>query len=207
MTWEVVARKDFQDAVRSHWLWALSALFVAVLAFPPALIIADIIQIGQASEGLNTDLFVFLMRDTMTLLVPIIAIVLAYASVTGERDSGTLKLLLSLPHSRRDVVAGKREALSALTDEEVMERIEGALDSTELISGFRDEEVTDRLLGAIVLALRETLGDPIDNEWVTVLPIISLLQREPPRDEGAPASFLPIHGDTSVCLSTVTPRV
>jgi ABC-2 type transport system permease protein len=107
MTWEVVARKDFQDAVRSHWLWGLSALFVTVLALPPALIIADIIQVGQGSEGLNTDLFVFLMRDTMTLLVPIIAVVLAYASITGERDSGTLKLLLSLPHSRRDVVAGK----------------------------------------------------------------------------------------------------
>ena len=108
MTWEVVAQKDFQDAVRSHWLWALSALFVAVLALPPALIIADIIPIpNQGAEGLNTDLFVFLLRDTMTLLVPIIAVVVAYASITGERDSGTLKLLLSLPHSRRDVVVGK----------------------------------------------------------------------------------------------------
>lgn len=107
MTWGAVARKDFQDAVRSHWLWALSALFVTVLALPPALIIADIIQVGQGGEGLNTDLFVFLMRDTMTLLVPIIAVVLAYAAITGERDSGTLKLLLSLPHSRRDVVIGK----------------------------------------------------------------------------------------------------
>jgi ABC-2 type transport system permease protein len=106
MTWEAVARKDFQDAVRSHWLWGLSGLFIIVLALPPALIVADIIQIGQGGD-LNTDLFVFLMRDTMTLLVPIIAIVLAYASITGERDSGTLKLLLSLPHSRRDVVVGK----------------------------------------------------------------------------------------------------
>lgn len=107
MTWEAVARKDFQDAIRSHWLWALSALFVTVLALPPALIIADVIQVGQGTEGLNTDLFVILMRDTMTLLVPIIAVVLAYAAITGERDSGTLKLLLSLPHSRRDIVVGK----------------------------------------------------------------------------------------------------
>jgi ABC-2 type transport system permease protein len=107
VTWEVVARKDFQDAVRSYWLWGLSALFIIVLALPPALIVADIINVGRGGGNLNTDLFVFLMRDTMTLLVPIIAIVLAYASITGERDSGTLKLLLSLPHSRRDVVAGK----------------------------------------------------------------------------------------------------
>ncbi len=107
MTWAVVARKDFQDAVRSHWLWVLSALFVVVLALPPALIIADVVQLGAAGDELTTNVFVSLMRDTMTLLVPIIAVVLAYASVTGERDSGTLKLLLALPHSRRDVVAGK----------------------------------------------------------------------------------------------------
>ena len=110
MTWIAIARKDFQDAVRSYWLWGLSAIFVGVLATPPALIFFDVIQVsaqqGQ-NGGLTTDLYVFLMRDTMTLLVPIIAIVVAYASVVGERESGTLKLLLSLPHSRRDVVVGK----------------------------------------------------------------------------------------------------
>ena len=107
MTWAVVARKDFQDAVRSHWLWALSALFVVVLALPPALIIADIITIQSTDGTISTNFFISLEQDPMTFLVPIIAVVLAYASVTGERDSGTLKLLLSLPHSRRDVVAGK----------------------------------------------------------------------------------------------------
>lgn len=111
MTWQAVARKDFQDAVRSYWVWGLSALFITVLALPPVLIVLDVIQVGAAQGGengeLTTDIFVFLMRDTMTVLVPIIAIVVAYASIAGERDSGTLKLLLSLPHSRRDVVAGK----------------------------------------------------------------------------------------------------
>lgn len=119
MTWQAVARKDFQDAVRSYWLWGLSAIFAGVLTFPPALIVFDVIQLSQqAQQGISTDLFINLMRDTMTVLVPIIAIVLAYASIAGERDSGTLKLLLSLPHSRLDIVFGKvvgRGAVIALS--------------------------------------------------------------------------------------------
>lgn len=112
MTWEAVTQKDFQDAVRSYWLWGLSALFIVIIALPPVLIVLDVIQIGAQRQAggngeLTTDLFVFLMRDTMTLLVPLIAIIVAYAAIAGERDSGTLKLLLSLPHSRRDVVTGK----------------------------------------------------------------------------------------------------
>lgn len=109
MSWEAIVRKDFEDAVRSYWLWGLSAVFIGVLALPPALIVFDVVQITQPARGpaITTDVYVGLMRDTMTVLVPIIAIVAAYASITGERDSGTLKLLLSLPHSRLEVVVGK----------------------------------------------------------------------------------------------------
>lgn len=41
------------------------------------------------------------------LLVPIIGLLVGYKAVVGERESGSLKCLLSLPHTRRDVVFGK----------------------------------------------------------------------------------------------------
>lgn len=108
MTVPVVARKDFQDAVRSYWLWGLSVLFIVFFTVP-AYFFAD--RIGNAAQQqgqqLTSDAFLGILAEINAFFIPIIAIVLTYAAVAGERDSGTLKLLLSLPHSRRDVVAGK----------------------------------------------------------------------------------------------------
>lgn len=41
------------------------------------------------------------------ILLPIIGTILGYKSISGERESGSLKFLLGLPHTRRDVVYGK----------------------------------------------------------------------------------------------------
>lgn len=118
MSWEAVARKDFRDAVRSRTLWALSALFVLVFSVPTVLrfFIQPPENAQQAQEGV-VSVFIFLIKEATAVLVPLIAIVVAYAAVTRERESGTLKLLLSLPHSRDDVVVGKvlgRSAVVAL---------------------------------------------------------------------------------------------
>ncbi|USZ67038.1 ABC transporter permease [Halorussus salilacus] len=108
MTWQAVARKDFRDAVRSKWLWALSLLFVGVFTLPPILVFY--LEMGATppqGESGTSDAFVYLMKQGTSVLIPLIAIVVAYASITQERESGSLKLLLSLPHSREDVVFGK----------------------------------------------------------------------------------------------------
>jgi ABC-2 type transport system permease protein len=108
MTWQAVARKDFRDSVRSYWLWALSAAFVAFFA-ASVYFFANPLgkQAAEQNVELTSDAFIQALLITTRLFIPVIAIVIAYASITGERDSGTLKLLLALPHSRRDVVVGK----------------------------------------------------------------------------------------------------
>lgn len=106
MTLQAVARKDFRDAVRSKWLWGLSAVFLGLFVGSAYLIGSGIQPTGD--QPLTSEVFVpTLGNQVVALVVPIVAIVIAYSSITGERESGSLKLLLSLPHSRQDVVVGK----------------------------------------------------------------------------------------------------
>lgn len=99
MNWRAVARKDFLDAVRSRTLWALVALFVLLL-----LGIAYVAQLGGERDVIQ---FIEFTTLAFALFVPLVAIVLGYKSVVDERESGTIALALSFPHTRLDFVLGK----------------------------------------------------------------------------------------------------
>ena len=99
MTWQAVARKDFRDASRSKTVWLLTALFLLLFVGPA-------IAIPRFGEPLFTE-FIDSSRGIVISVLPLVGIVLGYKSVIYERESGTLLLSLSLPHSRRDVAVGK----------------------------------------------------------------------------------------------------
>lgn len=114
MTWEAIARKDFQDAVRSKWLWALSAIFVGLFAGAAYFLGSNLSE--EAQQQVTTNQFFQSVAGQLliTLIVPLVAIVVSYGAIIGERESGSLKLLLSLPHSRQDAVVGKLAGRSAV---------------------------------------------------------------------------------------------
>jgi ABC-2 type transport system permease protein len=95
-----VARKDFEDAVKSRMLWSLIGVLVAIVA----LIYAAIWFNVDNPEALD---IVGPASAIMQLLVPLVALIAGYLSIVGERRSGSIKVLLSLPPTRRDVVFGK----------------------------------------------------------------------------------------------------
>ncbi len=108
MSWQIIARREFDDAVRSRLLWglvAIVAVMIALTATIPMLIPAmggsPLMGLGAASEF-------------AAMLVPIVALVAAYLAIAGERESGSLRLLLGLEPNRRTVVAGKFVGRSAV---------------------------------------------------------------------------------------------
>ena len=107
-----VAKKDFQDAVRSWLFWGLSVLFFLLLVG----IAGALSYFGEdiAAQGATTDALVFLVSQVTKWIVPLIALILGWKSIAGERESGSVKILLSLPHSRKDVVIGKLLGRSAV---------------------------------------------------------------------------------------------
>ncbi len=105
MSLVAIAEKDFQDTVRSRGMIALVALFSLLVA-----VFAYLVRPGGQEGGeFATEILLsfFVGPFLVTTLIPLVAVVVGYNAVSGERESGSLKLLLSLPHSRADVVFGK----------------------------------------------------------------------------------------------------
>lgn len=95
----IVARKEFIHAIRSR---TLQVLLVALL-------VATGIVFRAADGGADSSATVTIeiLGLPLQLILPIAAILAAASSVSGERESGSLRLLLGMPVSRSEVVFGK----------------------------------------------------------------------------------------------------
>ncbi len=103
-----VARKDFEDAIRSRALWVTSALFVVLLSLSASF---PLLVFDDPSARLAV---AFLQGPATELVLPMLAILVGYRSIVGERERGSITFLLGLPHSRLDVLTGKLLGRSAV---------------------------------------------------------------------------------------------
>lgn len=98
----LVARKDFEDVVRSKLLWSILGLFVLLMV----IVTAGASTSDMGGEGPAAIMTMF-VNIGGSLLLPITAIFVGYLAITGERESGSLRVLFGLSHSRSDVLGGK----------------------------------------------------------------------------------------------------
>jgi len=108
-TWYPVAKKDFKDAIRSRGLVVLAALFTIIFIAPIAVrLYFEGFGPSPPDGGLETRAIIQnIYLNLVTVVLPVVTIFVGAAAITKEKTSGSLKVLLSLPFSRRSVLIGK----------------------------------------------------------------------------------------------------
>ncbi|GBG14747.1 Cu-processing system permease protein [Novimethylophilus kurashikiensis] len=105
----VIARKEFRDRIRNRWVIAVSVIFTLF-----ALAIAYLGAAQQGEVGLRSVEFTIASLVSLVIyLLPLIALILGYDAIVGERERGSLDLLLSMPITRLELLLGKFCGLSA----------------------------------------------------------------------------------------------
>lgn len=94
----VIAKKEFMDNWRNKWIIATSAIFLILTLVTSYFSTGKWSDIGSTIAGMET--FVI-------LLIPIISLMLGYATIAGEAERGSLSLILSYPINRKEVIIGK----------------------------------------------------------------------------------------------------
>lgn len=104
----VIARKEFRDRIRNRWVLAVAVVFTAF-----ALVIAYFGAAQQGAVGFTGVAPTLASLTSLAIyLVPLIALILGYDAIVGERERGSLDLLLSLPLTRLELLLGKFVGLS-----------------------------------------------------------------------------------------------
>lgn len=98
-----IAEKDFQDGIRSRALLLAGGLFTGFIA----LVTYFILELSRSPSVHASGSEATALVSPVGIFVPILGTMLGYKAIVGERESGSLRFLLGLPHTRRDVVLGK----------------------------------------------------------------------------------------------------
>jgi Cu-processing system permease protein len=104
-----LAAKEFRDRMRNRWVLAVALVFTAF-----SLVIT---YFGGASSGqVGPRSIEFIIASLVSLviyLIPLIALLLGFDAIVGERERGSLDLLLALPITKLELLLGKYLGLAA----------------------------------------------------------------------------------------------
>ncbi|MCK4366221.1 MAG: ABC transporter permease [Thermoplasmatales archaeon] len=108
-----IAKKEFMDNFRNNWIIGLSAIF-AILA----LLASYFSSRGQGWQDFESTTST--MMTPVQLLIPIIGLILGYATIVGEIEKGSMGSLLSHPVTRKEVILGKFLGLGSVISSTVL---------------------------------------------------------------------------------------
>ncbi len=102
----VIAEKEFADAVRSKRLWGLTAVMLTLFGL---MIFSFGLSARMGGEQILDPLSQILLslQTSVSTIAPLLGLALGYDAISGEREKGTLRLILSRPIYRDQVINGK----------------------------------------------------------------------------------------------------
>jgi len=104
-----LAGKEFRDRMRNRWVLAVALVFTVF-----SLVITYFGGAQQGQVGLRSIEFTIASLVSLVIyLIPLIALLLGFDAIVGERERGSLDLLLSLPITRLELLLGKYLGLAA----------------------------------------------------------------------------------------------
>jgi ABC-2 type transport system permease protein len=104
----VVAKKEFRDGIRSRSLLVLVVVFVVFMVGAAYFFTVIVPSPSLETSGdPRTAAVLYSLFVPTAFLLPIVGTMVGYTAIVSERESGSLKFLLGLPHTRLDVVVGK----------------------------------------------------------------------------------------------------
>lgn len=159
-----VAIKEYRDGVRNRWILAITLLLACF-----AVGLAYFGSAASGSVGVTTlSTTIVSLASLAIFIIPLVALMLAYDTVVGEDEQGTLLLLLTYPLTRRQLLLGKFIGHAAIlaTATLIGFGVAGllvAIDAGELTEhtlwfAFGFFILTSWLLGCVFLALAQLIS-------------------------------------------------
>lgn len=150
----VIALKVLREAVRDRWFWLYCVGFALLAAGITILALPDTDVVGTGGFGRTAASLVALVQLVVTLM----ALTLGARSLAGERESGTLRFLLSHPVSRTEVLLGTYLGLAGA----LLAAVAAGFGVAGLLSSFRaavvDAEILVKIAGSSWLMALVMLG-------------------------------------------------
>ena len=104
-----IAKKEFTDNIRNKWIIVLTIIFVIliiVFSYVAGAGVGDVFG-GMEASALG-------LMAVSVILIPLIAIILGFSTISGEAESGALYVVLSYPVRRVEVLLGKLLGLGSV---------------------------------------------------------------------------------------------
>ncbi len=106
----IVAQKEFRDGIRNRWTGAITVIFI--------LMSLGLAYFGSATAGVlgfsSLESTLVSLASLCVMLIPLIALMLAYNCFVGELEQGTLLLLMTYPLSNAQLLLGKFSGQAAI---------------------------------------------------------------------------------------------